>query len=137
MLQPVLQQSVPQQFGEHPENDDLPAYLQNAHNVESQKTKLNQMIDELPNGYQVIDNCGNHFKKIAPYVNKALTWGWIPICVYFGLKQGTHKYYPNEDMNLPDQSVGTQLERKPSWTDIVPLLGSAGSSQSGLLSSSV
>ncbi|ETO00578.1 hypothetical protein RFI_36861 [Reticulomyxa filosa] len=72
-----------------------------------EKSKLKDMMNEVPNGYEVIDACGNQFKKIAPYVNKALTWGWIPLCVYFGLKQGTHKYYPSEDEhNSKESQVG-------------------------------
>ncbi|ETO12241.1 hypothetical protein RFI_25135 [Reticulomyxa filosa] len=126
--------------GEQPQYEELPYNRNEYKHAEEpkeneEKSKLKDIMDEIPNGYEVIDACGSQFKKIAPYVNKALTWGWIPLCVYFGLKQGTHKYYPSEDLRLPEELAGTQFERKPSWTDTVPFIGSAGSGQSGLFSS--
>ena len=85
--------------------------------------------------YDTIDYCGNKFKKVAPYVNKTLQYGWVPLVVYFGLKQGTHKYYPSSDTNLPVDMMDQQLERLPSWTDAIPIIGSHGSPKSGLFPS--
>lgn len=85
--------------------------------------------------YGTIDYCGKKFGKVAPYVNKTLQYGWVPLVVYFGLKQGTHKYYPTDESKIPADMMDQQLERVASWTDAIPLIGSHGSPKAGLLPS--
>ena len=87
-------------------------------------------------GYDLIDLAGEKFKKVAPYVNKTLEWGWFPLVLYYGLKQGTHKFYPADTTNIPEDMQDCPMERIASWTDAVPFIGSHGSSRPGLLPSS-
>ena len=84
-------------------------------------------------GYDLIDAAGNQMKKVAPYVNKTLQWSWFPLVMYYGLKQGTHKFYPADTSNLPEEMQDMPMERGASWTDAIPLVGSHGSPQGGLL----
>ena len=65
-----------------------------------------------------------------------MEWGWFPLVMYYGLKQGTHKFYPSDVSNLPEEMQDCPMERNASWTDAIPFIGSHGSSQSGILPSS-
>lgn len=117
----------------------LPPMLQNVH----QRHRLNmqaQQEEEKVNsrsltdvGYDMIDSMGVKFRKVAPYINKTLEWSWIPFVIYYGLKQGTHKYYPSDPSQMPVDVQDMRLERPASWTDVVPFFGSHGAPQPGLL----
>eukprot|EP01084_Bolivina_argentea_P053606 98407_1 len=85
--------------------------------------------------YDLIDLAGDQFKKIAPYVNKTLEWGWFPLVLYYGLRQGTHKFYPADTSNLPEEMKDVPMERTACWTDAVPLIGSHGAAKSGIMPS--
>merc|ERR1712087_175777 len=84
-------------------------------------------------GYDLIDLAGDQFKKVAPLVNKTLEWAWFPLVLYYGLKKGTHKFYPGDAANVPEDMEGVPMERSASWTDAVPFVGSHGSSQGGMI----
>ena len=89
-------------------------------------------LDEI--AFNTIDYVKPKFTTVAPYINKVLGYSWIPVVIYYGLKQGTHKYYPGDDIDLPSDLQDTQLDRAPSWTDLLPFVGSAGCQNSGLFS---
>ena len=118
MLRAVQQQQQQQQ-------------LQSQQLIEEQQPQIS--LTEI--GYDLIDLAGNQFKKVAPYVNKTLEWGWFPLVIYYGLKQGTHKFYPADTSNMPEEMQDCPVERIASWTDAVPFIGSHGSPQSGILPS--
>lgn len=54
------------------------------------------------------------------------------IFLYLGLKIGTHKFFPGDEFSISEELQDTQMERSPSWTDLIPIFGSHGSSQTGL-----
>eukprot|EP01084_Bolivina_argentea_P098050 176248_1 len=120
MLRAVQQQQQQQQFQQQ---------RQNPQEVKEEKKEAQVSLSD--SGYDLVDYCGNQFKKVAPYVNKTLEWGWFPLVLYYGLRQGTHKFYPSDTTNLPDDMQDCPMERSASWTDAIPFIGSHGSAQSG------
>ena len=95
---------------------------------------LNDIANGISNAYyDGIDYIGQKIKKAAPLINTTLKYSWIPVVVYMGLKQGTHKYYSDDKIHIGD-SIGNDVafERKASWTDTIPIIGSHGASKPGL-----
>mmetsp|Transcript_64912 Transcript_64912/g.103316 ORF Transcript_64912/g.103316 Transcript_64912/m.103316 type:complete len:126 (-) Transcript_64912:31-408(-) len=123
----------------------LPPMLRAVHQQQQQQQQLLQQQQEemraaqqqslADMGYDLIDACGEQFRKVAPYVNKTLEWGWFPLVLYYGLKQGTHKYYAADTSNLPEEMQDTPMERNAAWSDCVPFVGSHGSPKTGILPS--
>ena len=98
-----------------------------------QQHKQRQSLSD--HGYDIIDSIGKNFKKVAPAVNKALEYGWMPLVIFYGLRQGTHKFYPNDTSHLPDDLKDVPMERLPSFTDAIPFFGSHGCEKCGILPS--
>eukprot|EP00485_Elphidium_margaritaceum_P003553 CAMPEP_0202696598 /NCGR_PEP_ID=MMETSP1385-20130828/9890_1 /ASSEMBLY_ACC=CAM_ASM_000861 /TAXON_ID=933848 /ORGANISM="Elphidium margaritaceum" /LENGTH=125 /DNA_ID=CAMNT_0049352801 /DNA_START=72 /DNA_END=449 /DNA_ORIENTATION=- len=114
---------------QHQQQQQLLRQQQQGQNEEEKQISLSDI------GYDLIDLAGNQFKKVAPYVNKTLEWGWFPLVIAIGLRQGTHKFYPSDTANVPDDMRDMPMERNASWTDAIPLVGSHGSSKPGILPS--